>query len=203
MGRTIVSLALVLALSECSPPSAKKDDLPPYSLLAFNWKYQAKPMGKNFEICVTKDTPKGAEQAIRRAAATWSYEHFLFSFKATGCTSKGAFPLENGVNQIDFGTIDKPGAAGVSATFHSKADMTECDVRLSSQLQWNTATASPAEDRWDVESAVLHELGHCLGLGDVVANPFNPRVMEESLSKGEERRALTKDDEAGRKAIYG
>jgi hypothetical protein len=67
------------------------------------------------------------------------------------------------------------------------------------------AAHSPPSDKWDLRSAVVHELGHCLGLDNVAYNPFSDvhPIMEESLGMAEKRRELTQDDKDGRAAIYG
>lgn len=55
----------------------------------------------------------------------------------------------------------------------------------------------PAE--WDLYSTVLHELGHGLGLGHGLPSS----VMSSTLAPGTQRRALTEDDLAGLRALYG
>jgi hypothetical protein len=82
-------------------------------------------MGKNLEICLA-NAPNGAEQALREAAKVWDYAKFKFTFKANGCSSSGQFPLNNGVNQIDFGTLETADARAVTKPFTSGGNITEC-----------------------------------------------------------------------------
>ena len=118
----------------------------------------------------------------------------------------GNFPVDNSVNQIDFGDLEQDSASGATKPFTDGAKITECDIRFNKKLNWNSTLSKPQADQWDLFSAALHELGHCLGLGDVPSNPFSDDpspVMENSLAIGTMRRDLTTDDRAGRAAIYG
>ena len=173
-----------------------------YGPLDLNWKHNPKPMGENFEICLT-GAPSGAAAAIKRAAKTWSYGKFTFAFKANGCSSSSTFPKNNGVNQIDFGSLKNANAGGAAKPYGTKPKMAECDIRFNSTLTWHTATTDPTQRTWDLESAALHELGHCLGLGDIPENPFGDNVVMEPLDVSEARRSLKTDDTEGREAIYG
>jgi hypothetical protein len=175
-----------------------------YKLIGSDWKYNPNPMGKVFEICLT-NAPGGAEQAIKDAAKVWEYPKFKFTFKASACSSGGQFPTDNGTNQIDFGALPVADAPGATKPFTTDTKITECDVRFNPGLTWHTGAGDPPADKWDLRSAVVHELGHCLGLGDTPENPFStdPPVMEKSLGIGQKRRTLTQDDKDGRAAIYG
>lgn len=66
-----------------------------------------------------------------------------------------------------------------------------CDVYLNGTASWSAgSTASPGY--FDVQTVLLHETGHCLGLGH---NGFYQRdVMYQSLGEGDFFRALGPDD---------
>ena len=181
------------------------EDAIAYKLIGKDWKYKSNPMGEAFEICLT-NAPDAAEQAIKDAAKAWEYSKFKFTFKASACSSDGKFPKENGTNQIDFGDLDIKTAPGATSPFATDTRITECDIRFNKSLSWHTAATAPPRDKWDLRSAAVHELGHCLGLDNVPENPFSnhpPPVMEESLGIKDKRRKLTQDDKNGRAAIYG
>jgi hypothetical protein len=175
-----------------------------YKLIGSDWKYNSNPMGEVFEICLV-NAPNGAEQAIKDAAKVWEYPKFKFTFKASACSSGGQFPTDNGTNQIDFGALPVANAPGATKPFTTDAKITECDVRFNPGLNWHTGSGDPPSDKWDLRSAAVHELGHCLGLGDMPENPFStdPPAMEATLGIGQKRRVLTQDDKNGRAAIYG
>jgi hypothetical protein len=175
-----------------------------YRLIGSSWKYNANPMGKDLEFCLT-NAPAGADQAIRAAAMTWNYPKFKFTFKTNGCSSGGQFPTKNGVNQIDFGSLPQTDAPGATKPWTEADKIVECDIRFNGGLSWHTATADPPQGKWDLRSAAVHELGHCLGLDNVPVNPFAdpPPVMQENLGISEKRRDPSAEDKKGRQAIYG
>ena len=54
---------------------------PRYVKIGSDWTYVANPMLYKLEICL-ENAPAGADQMIKKAAATWSYAKFKFSFDA-------------------------------------------------------------------------------------------------------------------------
>ena len=174
---------------------------------AFDWRYKlpdALPMADAFEICLG-DVSAVAAVTIREAASRWSYGKFAFTFVPDGCSSSSQFPVQNGVNQIDFGLTEQD-APGVTRPYFDGNNMLECDIRfhmpLAIDFKWNLdARRSTAPDEWDLLTVAMHEFGHCLGLKDEADLPTV--VMFNRLSLGQERRELKSDDLSGRAAIYG
>jgi hypothetical protein len=169
-----------------------------------DWTYKRPktPMGEPFQICIA-DAPPGAVAVIRKAAGAWNSRTFTFNFRAEGCASSGQFPVENGVDQIDFGPIETA-APALSRQFYHGADIVECDIRFNATLRWNVAEGPPTAEEWDLMSAALHEFGHCLGLTDVqTPSRGEDPVMDHALGPGEMRRVLSADDRQGRDSIYG
>jgi hypothetical protein len=67
-----------------------------------------------------------------------------------------------------------------------------CDVYLNAvNFQWST-TLPTATDFMDLQSVLLHEFGHCLGLDHHSFHPDD--VMQPSIPKGTSRRTLTVAD---------
>src|SRR5690606_40590162 len=66
-----------------------------------------------------------------------------------------------------------------------------CDVEVNAVSHPLSINGSPVGSQIDLQSTVLHELGHCLGLGH---STFPGSVMEEQIILGNTRRSLTHED---------
>jgi hypothetical protein len=164
-----------------------------------NWSYVPNPMGENWVICPDR-MPGEAVQRIKDGAAAWDYARFQFTFDHEACLSNGVFGTLNGVNQIDYGSL-QAGVLANTVSFFSTDQTVECHMRFNSAVNWYTGTGTPAADQFDWWSVATHEMGHCLGLAheDSVTPP---PVMRTALPIGTVQRQLTADDVAGRNAIY-
>jgi len=91
-----------------------------------------------------------------------------------------------------FNNIFGPGIAAVTLPLHYTGMLQQCDVYLNATLSvpWSTQATTPF-DALDVETVVLHETGHCLGI-----NHPNDRdaVMVASILPGENKRNLSTFD---------
>lgn len=68
----------------------------------------------------------------------------------------------------------------------------QCDIYLNGATRTWSTSATPASNAMDVETVMLHEVGHCLGIDH---NPYYPMsVMVASVLPGTLKRALTTDD---------
>ena len=176
-----------------------------YVLNGHDWSYQATPMGENWIVCGTS-VPGSGVQRTKDGAAGWNSADFTFIFGVDACSSGGAYPSFNNVNQVDFsGGLGAGVLAQTTSWFltSNPAATLECDMRFSSAFSWYTGTGIPLSTQYDWQSVAIHEMGHCLGLGHE-SRLTNPKpVMYPSIVAGEVRRTLTPDDSAGRDAIYG
>ena len=112
-------------------------------------------------------TPMDLQAASERATATWSgVESATVRFAFQGMTSA---PAEGIDGKTTFGFIDRPDLDRVLGATSFLIDTTtgeiaEADIFFNSRFAFSVAPNGQA-DRVDLESVVLHELGHLLGLG--------------------------------------
>lgn len=81
---------------------------------------------------------------------------------------------------------------GVTTTFFDRltCDILHADVAINDAFQWSTAAAGAAPG-FDLESVLLHELGHVAGLGH---SPDPHAVMYSFIASGEVKRQLQQAD---------
>jgi hypothetical protein len=72
------------------------------------------------------------------------------------------------------------------------------DVAFSSSVPWSTAAATEI-GKYDLQSTMLHELGHVLGLDH---SNVSGAIMLPQIGSGQQRRELSADDIAGIQALY-
>ena len=134
-----------------------------------------------------------------------------FRFTYGGFTSAYAtgtlcdYQISDGVNTVRFSYIVDYGTLGWACRIldDSKIDglwrVVEFDIELNAyDYLWSKAPVTPP-GYIDVQSVLLHELGHALGLG----HSFYGTVMQPALGDGEQMRNFHPDDIAGVQALYG
>lgn len=159
-----------------------------------SWAYN--PAGKPASL--TGDPP-----AIAAAAATWSSAGANFSFSGGGSSTAGTGACSggglDGANTIGW-AAQSGSVLAVTCTWYgtsgSPMPATEFDMAIDPDWTWTTG----ANRVVDLQSVVLHELGHALGLGH---SADGSAVMFASYCTGCDKRALTADDIAGIISIYG
>jgi hypothetical protein len=158
------------------------------------------------------------QAAVQRAFGTWSaVDGVQISSQAVGFT--GADPFEDDfMSVIGFQfrpDLERTLGATTFLIDTLTGDILESDIFLNTMFSWSIAPGGQA-DRYDVESIMLHELGHLLGLG-------HSALGETELVEGGRRvlgaaavmfpiaypagniedRALKADDRAGMQDLYG
>jgi hypothetical protein len=142
--------------------------------------------------------------AIRRAANTWTYvEEADISLVYEGQASSTR-PGFNGANEIlfvDEGTDDGAGSSLPLATtlvFYMNGTIVEADIKVNDAYVWSAAGSPPAA-AYDLQSLLLHEMGHLLGLGH---DEGEQAAMFDSIAPGTTKRGLGENDRQGVAAVY-
>ncbi len=187
-----------------------------FAVLA-KWKAEAIPVGLFYNPHAdptqvnpaTRQTePVSLLASIGRAIGTWnSVPDQSFRFEYLGTTSADTTACsdeEDSVNVIRFHSALPPGVLGVTCSVGVLESDTvlllEFDMEITTVgVFWSVVLPTP-EFGFDLDTTVLHELGHALGL-DHSANP--DAVMFARATGGESRRRLTADDIAGLRSLYG
>jgi hypothetical protein len=123
-------------------------------------------------------TVSGARfKAIARAAAN------RWGLKARTWTSATA-GVEDGFSVAGFSTDVPAGTLGVQTDYVEGGKVVESDLALRAEENWAAGPDYPALDQVDLQSVVLHELGHMAGNKKHTARCSNSPMME-SLGAGE------------------
>ena len=112
---------------------------------------------------------------VRAAARRWH-------LRARGWTSLAAGRAD-GYDVVGFGRLPS-GVLGLEVDYTIRGRVIEQDVRLNADAPWNQGPGYPDLDEMDLESVVLHELGHMAGV-----RRHRPHCtgspMVEALGRGE------------------
>ncbi|MDD5186954.1 MAG: PKD domain-containing protein [Methanoregula sp.] len=112
----------------------------------------------------------GATSAIQNAGNTWNNQIYgsIFRFNNAGTTGSTVFG-RNGQSLIFFGPSSdfssNPNVIAWASSWTSSGYITEADVEFNSGFSWTTGTATGTQ--MNVETIVLHEMGHWLFLKDL------------------------------------
>lgn len=101
--------------------------------------------------------------------------------------------------------VDPSPTAGLMQTQHfmQGGRLTRCAILVHPGITaWHTGEDAPPADLNDAQTALAHEMGHCLGLlHEDHAMP--PALMRSKVPTGTYQRALSPDDRRGYEALYG
>ncbi len=140
--------------------------------------------------------------AISAAAGSWGAAGTNFHFSGGATTANGTGSC--GTGSDGFNTVGWAPQGGnvlaVTCTIYSPATSPwtafEFDMQISPTWQWTTSSSPQV----DLQSVVLHEFGHALGLRH---SGLQSAVMYASYTGGTLKRSLTADDVDGELDIYG
>jgi hypothetical protein len=142
--------------------------------------------------------------AIRRAANTWTYAaeaDVTFIYAGSTTSTKVGFNAANEIVFVNDGLVDSAGNSRPLATaivFYMNSTIIETDIKINDAYAWDAA-GSLSETEFDLQSVVLHELGHWLGLGH---DEDEQAVMYAAMATGTVKRALFENDLQGIAALY-
>lgn len=160
-------------------------------------------------VSLQVDDDGGDMRAIREAIRTWnevSCSKMVLDATETQSTAllllEGESDARNQVQWLDaerwpLGDL----VLGITTPlFDSQGRIVEADIALNGTATWSTNGAGGV----DVESVVVHELGHLLGLQHVLGGEFqdDPPTMAPSVDPELRTRDLTADDGAGACFLY-
>ena len=149
---------------------------------------------------VSRRFPAGVAAAVAAAAQTWNAAGTTFQFVDGGTCGAGSV-LGDGHNDIVWATGLPAGYSAVTSTLTVGSCIVEADTKLNASVTWGDATADGSVT--DVQTIVLHELGHWLGLRDLYGQGDADKVMYGARGAGDIARALAPADQAGKRWIYG
>jgi hypothetical protein len=116
------------------------------------------------------------KKLVTTTAARWG-------LKARGWTTRVA-GVQDGHSVAGFSSDIPSGVLGVQTDFMRRGKVVERDLALRAEEQWSAGPDYPGLDQIDVESVLLHELGHMAGNKKHTARCANS-PMDEALGAGE------------------
>jgi hypothetical protein len=149
----------------------------------------------------------GEGAAVRSAAETWNNAGAVFSFRYAG-THNNTETGENGYNDIMWSNNVRTGILAYASTWSVNGIITEADIAYNDKdCQWSSGN-NPGSNEFDIQSILIHELGHWLSLRDLygdIGDGVNDigKVMYGRAGSGEMMRNLHSNDIAGIRWIYG
>jgi predicted Zn-dependent protease len=138
--------------------------------------------------------------AARRALARWSaVTNIQFVETSSGATTI----TRDTVNLITFTplSVSRPGTTRVTSDT-ATGTIVEADIGLNSNFPFST---NGAANTYDLESTIVHEVGHLLGLdhSGVVGATMQPSQGLNFTDPAFSMRTLSDDDLAGIRSVYG
>lgn len=196
----VLGAGLMQACSRPLPPQESCNFVQNPESQRVSWK-QHLPL----RLYVHRSVPPEAYAAIERAVAEYNSDlgggREIFKIEARG-VSGDLDPKKDGYSTIywfDAWDPNKPTEQARTTIYWSGTEIFEADVRINaSNFHYNYGTETNFSDV-DLDSLLVHELGHALGLAH---NVTHGSVMNITLDNGQVRRKLGEVDMASLKCEY-
>jgi len=142
------------------------------------------------------DGNSGAKNAFIRAMTSWS-DQTCINWENGPPTSVNR-DMSDGINIVRFAdSTELPmGVLGITRNRWRECNTTisytgEIDLSYSPTINWHTATSNPPPNKFDLESVIVHELGHAHQLGHV---KDRSDFMFATVGAGQNKRDLIDND---------
>lgn len=179
-----------------------------------DWAWQASPVSEPFEFNLESfpalfggATDAEIEGAYLAAMNRWTFDAGAdVAFVYGGLTANTSWS-NDGQNIASYDALAAGGTLAFAQTWISSGDIIDCDIELYGTnafgaMPWSVDPGGAVPGEYDFELTVIHELGHCLGLGHSLDSDAVMYGVQNS-GTGEAERELDADDQAGVQAIYG
>jgi hypothetical protein len=148
----------------------------------------------------TRFQTRGLAAAVAAATETWDVAGTPFRFVDGGKTSAPAV-LRDGYNDITWAGGLPAGYSALTSTYTVGSCIVEADTKLSTSVSWGDGSTNSLTT--DLQTIVLHELGHWVGLRDLYGHTDTGKTMYGVRGGGDVFRSLSVADRAGKLWIYG
>lgn len=159
--------------------------------------------------CFGTTLPSGWQTAYNNATITWSNASNWFLPYSSGCA-----PAKIWLSRRSFSAYGIPAYPGITYTSYAGGYVTSAFTYLNTDHSWSTtmspnesmgSPSNPCSPKCDVETVVLHEIGHAVHFTDVIPAtcpvPYPKTVM---CSDYIVRRTLVNPhDQTALQAVYG
>ncbi|HEX8458965.1 MAG TPA: matrixin family metalloprotease [Pyrinomonadaceae bacterium] len=200
MARIVTSLALSALLLWAAAPA--QGYIYKYNSSGRQLKWANTTITVAFSSTLTSANVTGGDAvgAARRALARWSA---ATNIRFVETSSAATTTVRDNINLITFTPVNdsRPGTTRITSDSASGAIL-EADIAINSNIPFST---NGAANTYDLESTIVHEVGHLLGLdhSGVVGATMQPRQGLNFFEPAFTMRTLSDDDLAGIRSLYG